>query len=176
MNRATYTPNARAVDDVNWQLSDRADPVSARLADRHYNRQHVGAPHFVQPGRCVVLRTPEGDAVWVTSWPFAEYVKHAWAGAWLCSMFRNESPHLASDLIREAIAATRAVWNEPPPLGMVTFVDAAKVRHKRDPGRCFVRAGFRHVGKTKSGLLAFQLAPDAMPAPDPAIGTNAVLV
>lgn len=154
---------------MRWQLSDRADPAARPLADRHYNRQSIGAACFVPPGRCTVLRTPEADAFWVTSWPFAEYVRHAWPGAWICSAFRNESPHLSSELIREAVAATRDVW-EPPALEwpLVTFVNAAKVRHKRDPGRCFLRAGFVRIGETQGGLLAFGLAladfPDAVPA------------
>jgi hypothetical protein len=46
----------------------------------------------------------------------------------------------------------------------VTFVDADKTRRKRDPGRCYRRAGREHVGFTKGGLWAFQLLPDAMPA------------
>jgi len=103
-------------------------------------------------------------AVWTTSWPFAEWVKHQWAGAWVNSIFRNEGPHLSSELIREAVACTRWTW-EPPELGIVTFVDAGKVRRKRDPGRCYLRAGFEHVGFTKGGLHAFQLLPDAMPEP-----------
>src|SRR5258706_11098515 len=98
-----------------WQLSYRADPLARQIADRHYNRQAVGSRQFVPPGRCVVLTTPDStpDAgcLWVTSWPFAEYVQHAWAGAWVCSAFRNELPdvYLSSDLILEAVAATRAV-------------------------------------------------------------------
>lgn len=74
---------------------------------------------------------------------------------------------LSSDLIKAAVAATIVVW-EPPDLGMVTFVNAAKVRRKRDPGRCFRRAGFLPVGETKGGLLAFQLLPGVMPEPCPA--------
>lgn len=58
---------------------------------------------------------------------------------------------------------TRHHWPDVPALGMVTFVDASKVRHKRDPGRCYLRAGFRRVGETKGGLLAFQLLPTEMP-------------
>lgn len=50
-----------------------------------------------------------------------------------------------------------------PPLGLITFVDAGKTRAKRDPGRCYRRAGFQHVGFTKGGLWAFQLLPDSMP-------------
>lgn len=146
---------------MNWELSFRADPRALPIADRHYNRQHVGSPQFVPPGRCLVLLAP--GALWVTSWPFAEYVKHAWAGAWVNSLFRRESGELASVLIREAVAATRWYWGDPPPLGMVTFIDEGKVRHKRDVGRCYRRAGFLEVGRTKGGLWAFQLLPDAMP-------------
>lgn len=104
-------------------------------------------------------------------------MKHEWAGAWINSIFRHESTHLASDLIREAVAATRAVWSDVPDLGMVSFVDPTKVRRKRDPGRCFIRAGFKLVGRTKvHGLLAFQLLPEDMPEPESALGTQETLL
>lgn len=146
---------------MRWHLAHRADTRALAIADRHYNRQKPGTPQFVPPGRCIVLWT-EG-AVWTTSWPFAEYVKHRWPGAWVNSLFRKETAGLASDFIREAVAATRALWEEIPPLGMVTFVDEDEVRHKRDPGRSYLRAGFRPVGRTQGGLLAFQLLPEDMP-------------
>lgn len=148
---------------MNWQMSHRFDRRALPLADRHYNRQKVGSPQFVPPGRCVVLLKKDADALWVTSWPFAQYVRHAWPGAWMNSLFRNESETLSSELIREAVAATRAIWPDVPPLGMVTFVDADKTRRKRDPGRCYRKAGFKHVGFTKGGLWAFQLLPAEMP-------------
>lgn len=151
---------------MRWHLSNRADPRARELADRHYNRQKKGARQFVPPGKCLVLLTDAATALWVTSWPFAEYVQHAWGGAWMCSAFRNESRelHLSSELIVEAVAATRAFFGDPPALGMVTFVDPSKTRRKRDPGRCYLRAGFRHVGFTKGGLVALQLLPADMPA------------
>ena len=148
---------------MTWTLSHKFDVRALPLADRHYNRRKVGSPQFVPPGRSVVLVTLCGRAVWVTSWPFAEYVRHAWPGAWVNSLFRNEGAGLSSDLIREAVAVTLSIWPEPPELGMVTFVDADKVRRKRDPGRCYRRAGFRHVGFTAGGLWAFQLRPGEMP-------------
>ena len=117
-----------------WEPSHRADPMACRIADRHYNRQKIGSPQFVPPGRCVVLRHAD-DALWTTSWPYAEFVRHAWPGAWVNSLFRNESDRLSSELICEAVAATRSVWI-PPEQGIVTFVDAAKTHRKRDPGRC----------------------------------------
>lgn len=147
-----------------WRLSHRFDREVVPLADRHYNRRKVGSPQFAPPGRCLVLKTPAVDAFWITSWPFAEYVRHAWAGAWVCSAFRNEGPVLSSQLVIEAVAATRAFFGDAPELGMITFVNADKVRAKRDPGRCFRRAGFRPVGETKGGLVALQLLPADMPA------------
>ena len=155
-----------------WCLSHRADRRALPLADRHYNRQKPGTPQFVPPGRCMVLLTQEAGALWVTSWPFEEFVKHAWAGAWVNSLFRRESGPLASELIREAVAATRWYWNGPlPELGMITFVDSKKVR-STNPGYCYQRAGFKHVGFSKGGLHAYQLMPDQMPDPCPPLGAN----
>ena len=48
---------------------------------------------------------------------------------------------------------------------MITFVDTTKTRKKRDPGRCFLRAGFKACGMTKGGLVALQLLPEDMPKP-----------
>lgn len=154
---------------MRWRLSDRAEPAANRIAKRHYNCQSPESDQWVKPGACVCLVATGGDAVWSSSAPLAKYVKHAWPGAWECSTFRNESQHLSSDLIREAVAATRYAWGDPPPLGMVTFVNADKTRRKRDPGRCFRRAGFRHVGFTAAGLYVLQLAPADFPEPEPAV-------
>lgn len=159
---------------MRWALSSRFDPRACALADRHYSRQKIGSPQFVPPGRCVVLLTSDGDAVWTTSWPFAEYTKHEWAGAWMNSIFRNEAPsrYLSSELIGEAVSATRWFFGDPPPLGMVTFIDRKKTKSKKDPGYCYLKAGFRKVGKTKSGLTALQLLPAEMPLPIPPLGSQ----
>lgn len=160
---------------MGWVVSHRADPAGCAIADRHYNRQKIGSPQFVPPGRCLVLIDHDAPALWVTSWPFAEYVKHAWAGAWVNSLFRREGgDEPASDMIRAAVAATLAVW-EPPALGMVTFVDpravpGTMVRGERIYGHSYARAGFEHVGFTKSGLWAWQLLPASMPAAAPSVG------
>ncbi len=51
---------------------------------------------------------------------------------------------------------------------MITFVNTKKTKPKRDPGYCYIKAGFSHVGETKGGLLALQLLPNEMPnAADP---------
>jgi hypothetical protein len=103
-------------------------------------------------------------AFWITSWPFAEYVKHAWGGAFVCSAFRNEGDMLSSALIVEAVRITRwyaaSEWRSPVhDHGFITFVDPDKTKRKRDPGRCFLKAGFVNVGETVGGLTALQLCP-----------------
>lgn len=159
---------------MNWQLSWRADPVANAVAKRHYNCQSPYSDQWVKPGPCLCFRTPEGGAIWSSSAPFAEYTQHAWAGAWENSTFRNERRdlYLSSDLILEGVAATLWFWPTPPALGMVTMVDPALTKRKRDPGRCYRRAGFEHVGFTQGGLYVFQLVPEAMPEAAPPVGVT----
>lgn len=151
-----------------WHRSHRFDPRAVALADRHYSRQKPGTPQFMPAGSAFVLYAAGelGEAVWGTSWP--AFSQHAWAGAWICSIFRNEGAGRASALIRDAVAATRAHYGVPPALGLVTFVDPRFVRPKADPGHCFIVAGFRPCGFTGSGLLALRLAPERMPPAAPA--------
>jgi hypothetical protein len=159
--------------DMPWRRVGRSDPAARAIADRHYNRQSIGAREFVPPGRCLVLLATTRrwhSALWITSWPFPEFVKHRWAGAWQCSAFRNEGAGLSSELITAAVAATRSYMGEPPALGLVTFVDPDKVKPKDDPGYCFLKAAFERCGETKGGLLAFRLAPERMPAAARAAG------
>lgn len=129
------------------------------------------------PGRCLVLRIDApAPALWVTSWPFAEYTRHDWAGAWINSAFRNEGAGLSSELIRAGISATLWKWPNPPDLGMITFVNRDKIANKRNPGFCYLKAGFRRVGETKGGLLALQLLPADMPKPSAPINAQLSLI
>ncbi len=147
---------------MRWRLSNRFDTRGVALADRHYSRVRVGTPQFVPPGQCVVLVAGVPvRALWVSVLSFYN-PKGGWEGAWYCSLFRNEGAGLSSELIREAVAVTRWAWGEPDERGMVTFVDRSKVASE-NPGYCYRCAGFRHVGETQGGLLAFQLLPEAMP-------------
>lgn len=157
---------------MKWALSHRFDKAALPLADRHYNRRKVGSPQFVPPGRNIVLLTECREALWVTSWPFAEFVRHAWAGAWVCSLFRNEGSTLSSELIREAVSATRWVYGDPPALGFITFVNRSKTRSKKNPGYCYLMAGWEPCGRTKGGLHALRLSPDSMPEPEAPLGSQ----
>jgi hypothetical protein len=164
---------------MHWTISHRADPHAKELADRHYNRQKPESPQFVPPGRCLVLTadTASGRALWITSWPFAQYVRHAWAGAWVCSAFRNEGAGRASDLICSAVAATRQHYGEPPELGMVSFINRKHVKPTMVHGVSvwgwtWFKAGFRCIGETQGGLLAIGILPQNMPKPEPAHGST----
>lgn len=167
---------------MKWKLSNRFDPAAAAIADRHYSRQKIGSPQFVPPGRCMVLTAGHpARALWVTSWQFARFTKHEWAGMWVCSIFRNEGAGLSSDLIIQAVAATRwysdhgpLSWRgaTAPSGGMITFVKPSAIK-SRNPGYCFKKAGFRLVGQTKMQRLpALQLRLSDMPQPIQPIGST----
>jgi len=166
---------------MKWRITNRADPAAAAIADRHYSRQSHGSRQFVPPGRCLVLVTKDYRALWVTSWPLAQYVGHAWAGAWTCSLFRNEGAGLSSELINQAVAATRwycsfgpSSWTAcpEPALGMITFVKPTAIRSS-NPGYCYQRAGWRKVGHSKElNLPCLQILTSDMPAPEQPGGTT----
>jgi len=46
------------------------------------------------------------------------------------------------------------------------------VRRKRDPGRCYLRAGWKRIGETQGGLIVLGQEPDAMPEPLEPIGAQ----
>lgn len=159
---------------MRWRLSNRADPVARDIADRHYNRQKIGATQFVPPGKCLVLVADSteghGGALWISHAPDARYVLHRWPGLWVCTAFRNEGAGLSSELIREALAATVDAWGEPPPGGMLTFIDPEKTTPKEIPGWCFRRAGFKSDGTSEGGLIALVLPARRFPSAAPPAG------
>jgi len=161
---------------MRWQRTWRADPRAAALADRHYSRRKVGTSQFAPPGRCLTLIAIDGDAVWVTSWPRPEYTRHGLGDAWVCTLFRNEGNHRSSELILEALAATRAEWGNPPAAGTVTFVDQRRVA-SANPGYCFLCAGFvRLPVRTKDRrLVILHLALDEHPEAAEPIGYQRTL-
>lgn len=150
-----------------WRIANRADPECRILSDRHYTRRTVGSAQFVAPGRPLVLHRP--GAVWVTL--EQKHQDHAWPGAWVCSIFRNESPTLSSLLIRSAVEATVAAWGPLPTAGLITFVDAGKTVRGRSarsqPGACFRHAGWIEAGRTPGGHGRPSLVVLRAPVPEP---------
>jgi hypothetical protein len=152
---------------VLWCPTKDGDPRGLELFRRHYSynvkRDQLKFPFaewssdalFVGPGEKLVLLTADARALFV--WRKERYRMDGQTGV-NCAVFRNEgsSAGRASELIR---AADQAAWERWPGERLFTHVDAAKVRHKRDPGRCFIRAGYRRCGVTLTGLLIFEHLP-----------------
>lgn len=154
---------------MKWVRVRRSDPYLRRLRDRHYSTKYPGGRTAGPPGRTIALRTVAGDAAWLSSWQDELGRKHLHGDAFVCSLFRNEGPELSSELVADAVAATRNEWGVAP-AGFLTFVDLERIRRKRDPGRCFRRAGFEPIGHTLDrGLLVLRLEPAAFPDAEPAL-------
>lgn len=137
-----------------WLVTNKGDQQCRELADRHYSRQTPGARLFTRPGKNLVLRTESADAVWVT-W---SGIRDDGVEAWECTIFRNESAHLSSELVREAVEVTLREWGTPPPDGIITYVDQSKVR-SNNPGFCFLKAGWTKCGYSKRRKLLRLKAP-----------------
>lgn len=143
--------------DSIWQRTNKADPAVARLADRHYSRETIGSRQFHPPGQSVVLYVPGPE------WPFVAGAAWVWwrpypgkatrydgyDGWYQCSLFRNESSYLSSDLIRAAIPWVNEAWGLPQ-FGYDTYVWPAKLR-STNPGYCYLRAGWQKDGWSKDG-------------------------
>lgn len=123
-----------------WTVRSKSDSAANALADRHYSRRRPKSGQVGPPGRKLVLVTSDETAVWLTHWPFANMAMDG-LDAWRCSIFRNESERLGSDLIIEAMDLTASMWGETPTDGWVTWVDTRKVRSV-NPGYCFKKAGW----------------------------------
>lgn len=156
---------------MDWIQISRANKAAAKIADRHYSRQKPGTDQFTPPGRVLILATSNYDAIWATSWPFEQYVNRVYPDAWINTIFRNESNRLASELILQAISATRWYYGQPPESGMISLIDPKQVkpikrRGKLHWGYVYEKAGFEYVGRTqKHNFMIFQLLPERMPIP-----------
>jgi hypothetical protein len=137
--------------DAVWMHLKDGDPSCLSMFLRHYTaRQRRKIRQFVGPGEKMVLMTPNAHALFV----WRKFKSDNGQTGVNCAVFRNEGGGLASDLIR---AADTEAWQRWPGERLYTYVDPSKVRHKRDPGRCFLRAGWRKCGVTAKGLLILEI-------------------
>lgn len=135
-----------------WWITKDGDLVLRKLFDRHYSRQRYKDGRrrkiFCGPGQKIVLRTWDGDAMFV----WKKFIDASGQQGINCSVFRNESKHKASLLIRQADAIANFCW---PGERHYTYVDARRVR-SNNPGCCFKAAGWKICGTTKGGLLILE--------------------
>src|SRR5262245_33266766 len=119
--------------DGHWFAIRADDPRALALYLRHYSSAKArglrtprplrgNAAKFVGPGAALCLLTTRSDALFV--WRKQAYRRDSQTGV-ECWIFRNESPFLSSDLIREA---SELAWQRWPGERLFTFVWDARVR------------------------------------------------
>jgi hypothetical protein len=128
---------------------NKFDPRGVALADRHYSRRKIGSPQFMPPGQTLILMTCSEDAIfgWWRPKPGVKAMNNL--DGWTCTIFRNESPVLSSELILEA-EVILAYLKECGPDGLITYVWDAKLK-STNPGYCFKCAGWQRLGTSKDG-------------------------
>lgn len=134
-----------------WTVTRDGDPAATALYNRHYSaKPNRTNKRIVGPGQRLMLVTPEQDALFI--WRISQHRADLQWGA-ECAVFRNESTHLSSDLIRWA--ETLACYQWPPIVRFFTYVNATKIRSS-NPGYTFQCAGWRrteHVSKKQHLIL-----------------------
>jgi hypothetical protein len=137
--------------DGHWLPSNHADPRAIALYLRHYSARHYRdgriRRQFCPPGEKMVLLTQGCDALFVWHHPIMDRLSGQ-VGV-NCTIFRNESAVLSSDLIREA---SELAWKRWPGERLFTYVADAKIR-STNPGACFKKAGWRTCGRNATGKL-----------------------
>lgn len=139
----------KSCDEPLWYLTKDGDRTALALYNRHYSARRYAdgrkRTQFVGPGQVIALRTGDGDALFV----WRKFIDDSGQHGVNCAVFRNESVHRSSTLIRQADAVADFVW---PGERHYTFVNPQAVRSS-NPGYCFMAAGWRKDGRTKRGLL-----------------------
>lgn len=145
-----------------WHEYKDGHPDALALYERHYSAYQYADGRerklFCGPGEKTVLMTAERDAVWV--WRkfkddcIDERTGEPQDGV-NCAVFRNEGKTLSSRMVEEAVAIAMDRW---PRERLYTYVNPEKIRSK-NPGTCFLKAGWKKCGKTKSGLDILEYVP-----------------
>lgn len=136
-----------------WFATTKFDPRAVGIFRRHYSyRNGNRRAGITGPGECMTLLTQDCRALWV--WRYAKYFHFPIQDAVYCAVFRNESEHQSSDLIRWAVELAGKKW---PGKQLFTFIDP-KAIESANPGYCFKVAGWAFTGRTKRGLHILEKA------------------
>jgi hypothetical protein len=135
-----------------WIVGQDGEPELKKLYNRHYSARHYKdgrkPKKFVGPGEHIVLTLPDRSAIFV----WRKFLDESGQEGINCSIFRNESSYRSSDLIREADAIADFCW---PGERHYTYVRPEAVK-SRNPGWCFICAGWKRCGRTKTNLLILE--------------------
>jgi len=140
-----------------WWLTKDGDLDCLELYERHYSCYQYAdgrdRKRFAGPGEKIVLRTEGADAMFV----WRRFIDKCPGQHGInCAVFRNESGHKSSLLIRQADSIADAIW---PDSRHYTYVRGEAVR-SANPGFCFIAAGWRRIKqRTGSGLMILERMP-----------------
>lgn len=150
-------------DQWHWYPIRDGDPRARGLLNRHYSGRHHRAGRrplkVLGPGEYILLMTADGGAVF--AWVHNTIERLDQQVGIYCPLFRRESGPLASLLIHEACLLA---WDRWPGDRLFTYVDPGKVA-SRNPGYCFLQAGFRREGYSQSGKLLLARYPAGTECP-----------
>ena len=142
---------------VHWIIAQDGESELRELYERHYSsrtyRDGRKPKKFIGPGEYICLTLPDRTALFV----WRKFRDESGQTGVNNSIFRCEKKGeatniLASDLIREADAIADFCW---PGERHYTYVRAKAIK-SRNPGWCFICAGWRRCGYTKAGLHIFE--------------------
>jgi hypothetical protein len=148
-----------------WHEVSKCDRDAIAFAQPHYSIQTPNSKELGPPGQKIILMGSDGKALWGSHRPapWANIKRMDGFEGHSCFIFRNAGGPLSSTIIREAVAITAAKWGIA---AFITYVAIDKVKHKRDPGRCFIKAGFEPIqirSKTKHGkMLRLEMDADSV--------------
>jgi hypothetical protein len=142
----------KMIPEFNWLPIKDGDPRAFALYRNHYSfndyrdrrRQNTAYRnrHLIcGPGEKTLLLTQNADALFV----WRKFIDRSGQAGINCAIFRNESNMLSSLLILEAEVIARARWGD---VRFYTYVNANKVV-SRNPGYCFLKAGWKRCGRTQ---------------------------
>ncbi len=143
-----------------WSQIKDGNPEAYAIYRRHYSAAKNPRPkirQFIGPGQKLALLGVDGDALFA----WRKFIDDSGQAGVNCAVFRNESQHRSSEMIREAMAIA---WERWPGARLYTTVNAEKIR-STNPGFCFLKAGWRRCGRTKKGLLILEVFPEMVDAP-----------
>jgi len=142
--------------EPHWIVGQDGEKELRALYERHYSARHYAdgrrPAKFVGPGEYIALTLPDRTALFV----WRKFKDDSGQQGVNCAVFRNESPILSSDLIREADAIAFFCW---PGERHYTYVRAEAVT-SRNPGYCFLQAQWHRCGYTKAGLHILERVAD----------------
>lgn len=130
--------------------------IAARaLYRRHYScriyRDGRDPAKFIGPGEYIALVTPFYDALFV----WRKFISDDGQRGVNCAVFRNEGSLLSSNLILEAEKWATAKWGDER---LYTYINPHKIK-SRNPGYCFLIAGWQRCGMSKGGLVILEKLP-----------------